>query len=171
VTIDLIGFSVPTKEVVMDDSYRAYLDPSMPIGQRITDLLSRMTIEEKAAQTASPFGSAVDTRVPPAAGWGSATAAISSLGLPPREAAAEANELQRKHVEDTRLGIPVLLAEEALLGFKVRGATTFPDAIAHAATWDPELVERMASEIGNQMAALGARLALSPLADVQRDPR
>jgi beta-glucosidase-like glycosyl hydrolase len=171
VTIELIGFSVPTKEVVMDDSYRAYLDPSMPIGQRVTDLLSRMTLEEKAAQTASPFGSAVDTRVPPPTGWGSATAAISSLGLPPREAAAEANELQRKHVEGTRLGIPVLLAEEALLGFKVRGATTFPDAIAHAATWHPELVERMASEIGSQMAALGARLALSPLADVQRDPR
>ncbi|MGP3916295.1 glycoside hydrolase family 3 N-terminal domain-containing protein [Nonomuraea sp. 10N515B] len=135
------------------------------------DLLSRMTLEEKAAQTQAPFGSAVDVHTPPRAGWGNATAGICTLGLPPREAVHRANELQRKHVEDTRLGIPVLLAEEALIGFKVRDATTFPDAIAQAATWDPGLIEEMARTIGTQMARLGVRQALSPLADVARDPR
>ncbi|WP_344862175.1 beta-glucosidase family protein [Planomonospora alba] len=130
-----------------------------------------MTLEEKAAQTQAPFGSAVDVHTPPPSGWGNATAGLSTLGLPPREAVHRANELQRKHVEDTRLGIPVLLAEEALIGFKVRDATTFPDAIAQAATWDPALIEEMARAIGTQMARLGVRQALAPLADVARDPR
>lgn len=151
--------------------YRAYLDATQPVGTRVRDLLDRMTLQEKAAQIACPFGTAVDAHQPPQLGWGAATAAIAALNLPPRKAAAKVNELQRKHIETTRLGIPVLLAEEALLGFKVQGATTFPDAIAQAATWDPELIEEMGAEIGSQMAALGARVALSPLADVARDPR
>lgn len=155
----------------MNDDYRPYLDPTQPVGVRVRDLLDRMTLEEKAAQTASPFGTVVDAHEPPELGWGAATAAIAALDLPPREAAARVNELQRKHIQDTRLGIPVLLAEEALLGFKVQGATTFPDAIAQSATWDPELVAEMAAEIGAQMTVLGARMALSPLADVARDPR
>jgi beta-glucosidase len=153
------------------ENYAAYPDPSLPVEERVSDLLGRMTLEEKAAQTAAPFGPVVDVHTPPAAGWGCATAALSFLGVPPREAALAANELQRKHVEDTRLGIPVLLAEEALLGFKVRDAATFPDAIAQAATWNPEIVREMTNVIGKQMAALGVRQALSPLADVARDPR
>lgn len=153
------------------DGYVAYRDSSLPVGERVLDLLSRMTLEEKAAQTASPFGTVVDTHTPPETGWGAAVAALSTIAGTPLEMAAAANELQRKHVEDTRLGIPILLGEEALLGLKVRGATTFPDAIAQAATWNPELVERMAALIGAQMAALGVRQALSPLADVARDPR
>lgn len=148
-----------------------YRNPALPVEERIQDLLGRMTLEEKAAQTASPFGSAVDVHNPPPTGWGSATAALSTLGLPPREAAKKGNELQRKHVEDTRLGIPVLLAEEALIGLKVQDATTYPDAIAQAATWEPELIEKMSRAIGTQMARMGVRQALSPLADVARDPR
>ncbi|WP_416416378.1 glycoside hydrolase family 3 N-terminal domain-containing protein [Paenarthrobacter aromaticivorans] len=148
-----------------------YRNPALPVEERIQDLLGRMTLEEKAAQTASPFGSAVDVHNPPPTGWGSATAALSTLGLPPREAAEKGNELQRKHVEDTRLGIPVLLAEEALIGLKVQDATTYPDAIAQAATWEPELIEEMSRAIGLQMTRMGVRQALSPLADVARDPR
>ena len=149
----------------------AYRDSSMSVEDRVQDLLGRMTLEEKAAQTAAPFGAVVDVHSPPGTGWGSATAALSTLGLSPSESARMGNELQRKHVEDTRLGIPILLAEESLVGFKVRDATTFPDAIAQAATWDPELIEEMARTIGVQMARLGVRQALSPLADVARDPR
>ena len=153
------------------EGYAAYRDSSLPVEQRVQDLLARMTVEEKAAQTASPFGTVVDVHSPPVTGWGSVTASLSAIGVPPREAAAKANELQRKHVEDTRLGIPVLISEEALLGLKVRDATTYPDAIAQAATWDPDLVEEMGREIGLQMVSLGVRQALSPLADVARDPR
>ncbi|MFN2539801.1 MAG: glycoside hydrolase family 3 protein, partial [Mycobacteriales bacterium] len=149
----------------------AYRDASLPVELRVRDLLDRMTLEEKAAQIASPFGAAVDVHTPPDTGWGCVTAALSTLGLPPREAARRGNELQRKHLEQTRLGIPVLLAEEALVGLKVQDATTFPDAIAQAATWEPALIEEMARTIGIQMARMGVRQALSPLADVARDPR
>src|SRR3954471_4549884 len=103
-----------------------YRDSSLPVEDRVRDLLARMTLEEKAAQTAAPFGTVVDVHTPPETGWGSAVAGLSTLGLPPRQAAEKGNELQRKHVEDTRLGIPVLLTEEALLGLKVRDAATFP---------------------------------------------
>ncbi|KRF21825.1 glycoside hydrolase family 3 N-terminal domain-containing protein [Phycicoccus sp. Soil803] len=151
--------------------HHPYRDPSLSVELRVQDLLGRMTLEEKAAQTAAPFGAVVDVHTPPETGWGSATAALSTLGLPPREAARMGNELQRKHIEETRLGIPILLAEEALVGFKVRDATMFPDAIAQAATWEPELIEEMANTVGAQMASLGVRQALSPLADVARDPR
>ena len=153
------------------DEQQIYRDPARPLEERVSDLLQRMTLEEKAAQTSAPFAAMNEVHSPPPLGWGCAAAALSILGLPPREAALAANELQRKHVEETRLGIPVLLAEECLIGFKVRDATVYPDAIAQAATWDPELIHEMASSIGRQMALLGVRQALSPLADVGRDPR
>lgn len=148
-----------------------FRDESLPVEGRISDLLSRMTLLEKAAQLSSPFGAVVDVHQPPETGWGTAVAALSSLDAKPRDMAKAANELQRKHVEETRLGIPILLGEEALLGFKVRDAVVFPDAIAQAATWQPELIEEMADTIGRQMTALGVRQALSPLADTSRDPR
>ena len=148
-----------------------YRNASAPLEDRVEDLLSRMDTREKAAQLAAPFGAAVDVHVPPATGWGAATAALSTLDAPLRDAAIAANELQRKHIEETRLGIPVLFAEEALLGLKIRDAVVFPDAIAQAATWQPELIEEMADTIGRQMAAMGVRMALSPLADTARDPR
>lgn len=154
-----------------ESNQHPYMNPSLPAAARVEDLLGRMTLAEKAAQLAAPFGVVVDVHNPPPEGWGAAVASLSPLGLPPRDAAARGNELQRKHIEETRLGIPVLLGEEALLGLKVHDATTYPDAIAQAATWDPELIERMSQLIGIQMVRLGVRLALSPLADVARDPR
>jgi len=148
-----------------------YRDANAALEDRVADLLSRMTTREKAAQLAAPFGATVDVQVPPATGWGAVTAALSTMDAPLRDAAVAANKLQRKHVEETRLGIPVLFAEEALLGLKIRDAVVFPDAIAQAATWQPELIEEMAETIGRQMAAMGVRMALSPLADTARDPR
>ncbi|SPL99711.1 Beta-glucosidase [[Actinomadura] parvosata subsp. kistnae] len=148
-----------------------YRDASLPVADRVADLLGRMTLEEKAAQLAAPTAPAIDVHDPPPTGWGAVVAALSTLERSPRESAAAVNELQRKHVEDTRLGIPVLVAEEALVGLKIQGATMHPDAIAQAATWDPELIERMGTAIGTQMARTGVRQALSPLADTARDPR
>ena len=161
--------SDPTAEPVPQDA--PYRDASRHIDERVADLLSRMTMTEKAAQLVSPFGSMVETHTPPATGWGVVTASLCSLRMPPRETARLANDLQRKHVEDTRLGIPVLFAEEALVGFKVREGTMFPEAIAQASTWNPELIQRMGAVIGSQMVTVGARQALSPLADVAQDPR
>ncbi len=74
-------------------------------------------------------------------------------------------------MECSRFGIPALVHEECLTGFTAYGATVYPAAIAWAATWDPELVHRMAAAIGRDMAALGVHQGLSPVLDVVRDYR
>ena len=71
----------------------------------------------------------------------------------------------------SRLGIPALVHEECLTGFTTYGATVYPAAIAWGATFDPDLVERMAAAIGRDMAALGVHQGLSPVLDVVRDYR
>jgi beta-glucosidase len=74
-------------------------------------------------------------------------------------------------VEKTRLGIPLLMHEEALHGYVARGATSFPQSIGLASTWDPALVERIFSVAAREMRAAGTNLALAPVVDVARDPR
>ena len=71
----------------------------------------------------------------------------------------------------SRFGIPALVHEECLTGFTAYGATVYPAAIAWGATWDPDLVHRMAASIGRDMAALGVHQGLSPVLDVVRDYR
>ncbi|MEM8931667.1 MAG: glycoside hydrolase family 3 protein, partial [Acidobacteriota bacterium] len=96
-------------------------------------------------------------------------------GVDPNRSARETVELvnavQRWHVEETRLGIPVMFHEEGLHGFQARGATHFPQAIALASTWDPELIEQVYSVVAREIRAWGSRQALTPVVDVARDPR
>ena len=87
------------------------------------------------------------------------------------EGAAELVRQQRIVVDGSRLGIPALVHEECLTGFTAYGATVYPAAIAWGATFDPDLVERMAAAIGRDMAALGVHQGLSPVLDVVRDYR
>jgi beta-glucosidase len=88
-----------------------------------------------------------------------------------QEAADYANAAQKWAVEKTRLGIPLLMHEEALHGFVARGATSFPQAVALASTWDPALMERVMSVASREMRLRGAQLALAPVVDIARDPR
>jgi beta-glucosidase len=74
-------------------------------------------------------------------------------------------------VQNTRLGIPILMHEEALHGYVARGATSFPQAIGLASTWDPALLTRIFSVAAREMRARGATLALAPVVDIARDPR
>ncbi len=78
---------------------------------------------------------------------------------------------QRVVLEGSRLGIPAIVHEECLTGFTAYGATVYPAAIAWGATFDPDLIERMAASIGHDMAALGIHQGLSPVLDVVRDYR
>ena len=74
-------------------------------------------------------------------------------------------ELVRQHaivLAGSRLQIPALVHEECLTGFTTFGATVYPAAIAWGATFDPDLVERMAAAIGRDMAAVGVHQGLSP---------
>jgi beta-glucosidase len=157
-----------------------YRDPHLPIDERATDLLERMTLEEKIAQLGGVWvtdlvaGGRFDgdtARRKLRNGTGHVTRIGASTGLGPRESAELANVIQRTLVEHTRLGIPAIIHEESTGGFCARGATQFPQAIGLASTWDPALLTRVADVIRRQMRAVGARHTLAPVLDVARDPR
>ena len=177
-----------------------YRDPRLPVDRRVEDLLGRMTLEEKVGQmigvwegkgaiqnaagdfdaaratTAFPNGLGQISRpqdkrgVDPALN-GAAGAATEAANRTGRETAEYANAVQKWAVEETRLGIPLILHEEALHGYVARGATSFPQSIALASTWDPPLLTRIFSVAAREMRARGAQLALAPVVDVARDPR
>src|SRR5579859_1004177 len=88
-----------------------------------------------------------------------------------RDQAEFTNAIQRWVKENTRLGIPVIFHEEALHGLQGREATSFPQAIALASTWDPDLVERAFAVVAREVRARGAQQVLAPVVDVARDPR
>jgi beta-glucosidase len=104
-------------------------------------------------------------------GLGQLTRVYGSRPLSAAEGAAEVVRQQHVVLANSRLGIPGLVHEECLTGFTTFGATVYPAAIAWAATFDPDLVERMAASIGRDMAALGVHQGLSPVMDVVRDYR
>ncbi|GIM93727.1 beta-glucosidase family protein [Paractinoplanes toevensis] len=104
-------------------------------------------------------------------GLGHLTRVYGSVPLTVEEGAAEVIRQQRVVLGNSRLGIPAIVHEECLTGFTAFGATVYPAAIAWGATFDPELVERMAASIGRDMAALGIHQGLSPVLDVVRDYR
>lgn len=160
----------------------AYRNPTLPVSERVADLLSRMTPAEKAAQLQSVNWD--HTRVyDPATGSFSATQArkLMPLGIGevtrpgeghgPRAAVELANAIQHFLVRETRLGIPAILHEEGLHGFVAPGATSFPQAIALAATFDVQLVEDVFTVAARQMRARGVSQVLAPVLDVARDPR
>ncbi|MGQ9478723.1 MAG: glycoside hydrolase family 3 N-terminal domain-containing protein [Thermoproteota archaeon] len=154
-----------------------YQDSSAPVDLRIKDLLKRMTLEEKIAQLQSVWSSIVEggsfekIKEHLKLGIGQITRVSADPRVKPGEGAERANEIQRFLINNTRLGIPAIIHEECLTGFMAIGATVFPQAIGLASTWDPELVEEIASTIRRQMRASGAHQGLAPVLDVLRDPR
>jgi beta-glucosidase len=161
---------------------RTYQDPSLPIYRRVTDLLGRMTLEEKVAQVQSVNWQHTEVFDPKTRQFSVERArkliphGIGQITRPgdrrdARQAAELANAVQRFLVEKTRLGIPAIMHEEALHGFVAAGATSFPQAIALGATFDPALVEEVFTTAARQMRARGAHQALAPVVDVARDPR
>ena len=157
-----------------------YRDPTAAVEDRVEDLLGRMTIEEKVAQLGGVWITQLvrDDRLDPDRtaerlrhGIGHVTRIGASTGLRPQASARLMNEVQRIAVEETRLGIPVVVHEESTGGFCARDATVFPQAIGLAATWDPALVHDVAGAMRQQMLAVGARHTLAPVLDIARDPR
>ena len=157
-----------------------YKDSAQPISARVDDLLARMTLDEKLAQLGCVWsmqlvdGEAFSLerareRMPN--GTGHVTRIGASTGLRPRDSAAFMNAIQHFLVEQSRLGIPAIVHEESTAGFTARDATQFPQAIGLASSFEPELIEAMASVIREQMLAVGARHTLAPVLDVTRDPR
>jgi beta-glucosidase-like glycosyl hydrolase len=167
----------------------AYRDPSLPHERRADDLLARMTRDEKIAQLGSvwltldpasgdfaPFQgmfmrTPVDQREQLRHGIGQITRPFGSRPIAPRDGARALNAFQKHLIETTRLGVPAIAHEEALTGFMAEGATQFASPLNYGATWDPDLIRRVASVIRRQMRAVGTHQALAPVADVARDAR
>ena len=143
----------------------AYRDPSLPVSARVEDLLARMTLEEKIAQLGSVWvfqlldGGTLD-KVKAGEflerGIGHITRISGASNLDPAGVAQLANEIQRFLVEETRLGIPAIVHEETTAGYMAREATEFPQNLGLAATWQPELAQRMGKQIALEMRAAGA---------------
>ena len=100
-----------------------------------------------------------------------AAGANGALNRDARETADYVNAAQHWAVEHTRLGIPILFHDEALHGYVARDATSFPQAIGLASTWDPASSTRVFIVAAREMRARGSFLALAPVVDVASDPR
>ncbi|MEQ7874508.1 glycoside hydrolase family 3 N-terminal domain-containing protein [Sphingomonas sp. ASV193] len=184
--------------VVRPAANALYRDPRLPVAARVADLMKRMTLEEKVAQLETLWetkakvqtvdgrfdAEAASRNFPDGIGGiarpsdrrgvsagNGAAGATSTANRGARETADYVDAAQHWAVERTRLGIPILTHEEALHGYVAPGATSFPQAIALASSWDPALSERIFSVAAREMRARGAFLALAPVVDVARDPR
>ena len=170
-----------------------YQDANLPVGQRVEDLLSRMTVEEKAGQlvcllgwdsysingkkvtVSEKFRNEVDNlhvgmywavfRADP---W---TQKTLDNGLNPAKAAEAANAMQRYALEHTRLGIPIFIAEEAPHGHMAIGATVFPTGLGMAATWSRDVVREAGAVIGKEIRLQGGHISYGPVLDLSREPR
>ncbi len=158
-----------------------YRDPALPTPRRVEDLLGRMTLEEKVAQmmclwsAKSQFtdarGRFDPARAPAWLRTGIGRIERPSDGHGAREEAEFTNAIQRWTRENTRLGIPLIFHEEALHGLQGREATSFPQAIGLASTWNPDLIRRVFVVVAREVRARGAQQVLAPVVDVARDPR
>jgi beta-glucosidase len=154
-----------------------YRNPALSIEQRVTDLLKRMTLEEKVGQLTTArrgnFGILDTTGRFNDANARQAFRDMFSVDskISPRDAAVLRNAVQRYLREKTPLGIPTIFMGEALHGFMENGSTSFPQALGLASTWDPDLVRRAFTATADEMASAGDNQAFSPVINLARDPR
>ncbi len=169
-----------------------YWNPALPTQQRVADLLGRMTLDDKIAQITALWDNKTDIEdssynFDPAKATKTHPDGIGEISRPsdkhgpgslrvepPRsieQSVAYVNAVQEWAREHTRLGIPVMFHEEALHGLAVKDATSYPQAIGLASTWDPDLLRLVDAEIASEARPRGVQEVLSPVVDVARDPR
>jgi beta-glucosidase len=167
----------------------AYRNAKLPIEQRLADLLSRMTLQEKVAQMEGVWENPAFMRTPESRfvddkgtflpdhaavllkdGIGQMSRP-SEVSHGPREEAELTNTLQKWIKENTRLGIPVMFHDECLHGHVADKGTSFPAAIGLASTWDPELLQEVFTADAAEARARGVHECLAPVLDLARDPR
>ena len=152
-----------------------YRNPNLTPEERATDLLSRMTLEEKIGQMTlvdrQSISSISDISTYYLGGLLSGGGSCPDPNVPWNWARMY-NEFQREAVENTRLGIPILYGIDAVHGHNnVYGAVIFPHNVGMGATWNPELVEECARITAIEVRATGIRWTFSPCIDVARDDR
>ena len=169
----------------------AYKNAALPAARRVQDLMRRMTLEEKAAQMLCIWQEKAQTLVDEKGEFDVAKAkknlrgryalarGLGQVGRPSdagggrtaKQTAELTNAIQRFFLENTRLGIPVIFHEECLHGNAAPEGTSFPQPIALAATFNPELVEKLFTMTALETRSRGAHHALTPVVDVAREPR
>ncbi|MGH8199128.1 MAG: glycoside hydrolase family 3 N-terminal domain-containing protein [Steroidobacteraceae bacterium] len=171
-----------------------YKNPHAAVAARVSDLLARMTVQEKIAQISciwqrkgevedanGNFDPAKASRVFPY-GIGQVARPSDRVPLEPNDplqnvfrnvpqTVAFTNAVQHYSVDDTRLGIPTLFHGEGLHGYMARDSTSFPQAIALGSTWDPALITRVYTVVAREARARGVQLLLTPVINLGRDPR
>ena len=170
-----------------------YEDSSRDIEQRVTDLVSRMTLEEKTAQMATLYGfprvlldelptpewdeqlwkdgiGNIDEHANGNTNYGRPTPDPES-DLPLDRHARTINEVQRFFIERTRLGIPADFTNEGIRGLLHTHATSFPSPLGLAAAWDLDLVRQIGKITAREAKALGYTTVYAPILDLPRDPR
>ncbi len=171
-----------------------YKDAGAPAEKRADDLIARMTLEEKLGQLLCPLGWPMYEKTGPDAVtisdtyrrfiqeqhggmlWATFradpwTRKTLETGLNPVLSAKAYNALQHYAIDSTRLGIPIILAEEAPHGHMAIGTTVFPTSIGLSATWDTDLIERVGQVIGEELQAQGGTIGYGPVIDLSREPR
>ncbi|SEA60918.1 glycoside hydrolase family 3 N-terminal domain-containing protein [Paenibacillus sp. 276b] len=153
-----------------------YKDANKSIQERVIDLLQRMTLEEKVAQlfcatVSDREDSLVTLKESMKDGIGTLSCLNVSLTGDNKKDIIRLKSIQKYLIEDTRLGIPVLIHNEGIAGAQIPGATAFPQSLNLASTWEPELAQKMGEVVKKQLLAYGFRAVHSPLFDLGRDPR
>ncbi len=164
-----------------------YKNSNLPIADRVADLLSRMTLEEKAAQMVGVWQGKSTTLVDETGNFDLEKAkahykdghGLGQVGRPSdagggknaREQAELTNAIQKFFIENSRLGIPVIFHEECLHGQAAPEGTSFPQPIGLGATFDPDLVRRLFAMTAEEARLRGTHQALTPVVDVAREPR
>lgn len=169
-----------------------YKDARAPVETRVDDLIKRMSLDEKIVEITAVwddktkiidakgefdpgkmptvFPNGIGQFARPSDAKGPASPRMVR-GRDVRGTIRLVNALQKYQLEKTRLGIPVIFHEEGLHGYAALGATSFPQAIALASSWDPDLIRELNTVTAREMRARGVSIALSPVVDVARDPR
>src|SRR5256712_12728340 len=177
----------PSRITDSQDKAPAYKNARLPVDQRVDDLLSRMTLEEKIAQMtclwsnrpqkkaqtdfATDRGDFSPEKAAQVMKYGIGQIARQREQKGPRDGAIFANAVQKWLIENTRLGIPAILHDEILHGHMAKGSTSFPQPIALSTTWDPEFIHRVFTAAAQEARARGSHQVLGPNLDVAREPR
>lgn len=165
-----------------------YEDPAAPMDERVSDLLSRMNLDEKTCQMATLYGSGrVLKDALPHEGWtievwkdgiGNIDEEHNGLGsfgsefsFPYSKHVNTKHAIQRWFVENTRLGIPVDFTNEGIRGLCHDRATFFPSQSGQGSTWNKELIARIGEAEAREAVALGYTNIYSPILDIAQDPR
>lgn len=167
-----------------------YLNPELPIEQRIDDLLSKMTLEEKIGQLNMPclyqsgFGNTLEEKTEGCRkfvegnliegigpGGGFFTLANNILLEGTEQQTLFFNELQKTALENTRLKIPLLQTEEGTHGLMCSGATVFPEGNGLGSTWDIELIKNVYKSAAEEARSVGIHQLYTLVIEPNRDPR